>query len=668
MSNQQLAADAIRFLAADAVELAQSGHPGMPMGMADIAEVLWNQFLKHNPCNPAWPNRDRFVVSNGHGSMLLYAILHLSGYDLPLEELKKFRQLGSKTPGHPEFGLTPGVETTTGPLGQGIANAVGMAAAEKHLAAKFNTNEHNIIDYNTYCFLGDGCLMEGISHEACSLAGTWGLGKLIVFWDDNGISIDGEVTNWFSDNTTERFKSYNWQVLSVDGHDPEEIAQAIKSAQANTTQPTIIACKTKIGHGAPNLTGTAKIHGNPLGEQELEQLRLNLDWPHMSMHVPEEIYELWNAHDKGASLQTNWDDKFANYADQNPELAAKLLRLVNHELPANYQAVADDLLHKSLTASAQATRKASKNCITAFSECMPELIGGSADVSDSVNTLTANATAFGAQNPSGNYIHFGVREFAMAAIANGLALSNLRPFIGTYLVFSDYARSAIRMSALMQQPIIYILSHDSIALGQDGPTHQPIEHIASLRLIPGLNVWRPADNFETAIAWTESISNTKQPSVLALTRQTVPELNHTIEQANNIKKGGYCISDCSEPCATIIATGSEVELALEVAKTSNFKLRVVSMPCLEIFLAQDKKYQTQLLPDSIPVFTIEAGAPDNWYRFTRSPNDVFAISEFGESAPGPIAYKHFGFDSEKIRSSIEERIAIYRQQHSTEGE
>jgi transketolase len=656
MPKRRQAANSLRILAADAVEKAQSGHPGMPMGMADIAEVLWNRFLKHNPKNPHWLNRDRFVLSNGHGSMLLYALLHLTGYDVSIADIKNFRQLHSKTPGHPEFSITPGVETTTGPLGQGLANAVGIAAAEKHLAATYNQSDCNIIDYNTYCFLGDGCLMEGISHEACSLAGTWQLGKLIAFWDDNGISIDGDVKGWFTDNTKQRFLSYNWQVLEVDGHNPEAIEQAIVSAQQNTAQPTLICCKTTIGHGSPNMANTAKIHGSPIGDAECEQMRNNLDWPHASFHVPDSIYELWDCQQRGAEAESDWNDALAKYSAQHPLLAASLKNLQQKALPANWDAIVSDLIKQAKAKGDIATRKASGLCIAELCKALPELIGGSADVSGSVNTIYKDAKTFSAQHPSGNYIYYGVREFAMCAIANGLALSGLRPFVGMYVVFSDYARNAIRLAALMGLPNIFILSHDSIALGEDGPTHQPIEQIASLRLIPNLNVWRPADCTETAVAWTEAVaSNTA--NALILSRQTLPAIANDIA-IESIKQGGYCILEHSDAVATIIATGSEVALALEVAANSADKIRVVSMPCLEVFLQTSDDYQAEVLKQ-LPIFAIEAGAADNWYRFTRSALDVFAMHSFGESAPGDVLYKHFGFDAEIIGEKISNRIKIY---------
>ena len=619
-SHRQLA-NAIRILAMDAVQQAKSGHPGMPMGMADIAEVLWNDFLQHNPENPHWINRDRFVLSNGHGSMLHYALLHLSGYDLPISEIKNFRQLDSKTPGHPEYGHTPGIETTTGPLGQGLANAVGMALAEKMLGASFNRQQFNVIDHHTYVFLGDGCLMEGISHEVCSLAGTLGLGKLIAFWDDNNISIDGEVEGWFTDNTPERFKAYNWHVVAdVDGHDHAAIKKAITEAQQVPDKPTLICCKTTIGFGSPNKQGKESSHGAPLGDEEIALARKQLEWDAPAFEIPEDIYAGWDASELGEQREAKWDDLFAEYA---------------------------------------ATRKASQQSIEFLGQQLPELLGGSADLAGSNLTLWSGSVGVSHDNFVGNYIYYGVREFAMAAIMNGIALyGGFIPYGGTFLIFSDYARNAIRMSALMKQRVIYVLTHDSIGLGEDGPTHQPIEQVASLRLIPNMSVWRPCDTVETAVAWQSAVEHSDGPTCLALSRQGLRCESRTSQQLDDIKRGGYIIYESSPmPDVIIMASGSEVSFAIDAAKQLNEQgtaVRVVSMPNCNLFDAQEMDYQQQVLPNSITKrIAIEAGSAETWYRYTGLQGKVIAMHSFGDSAPADKLYQKFGFSVENIIATIQ---------------
>lgn len=655
MSQLQMLANALRTLSIDAVNQANSGHPGMPMGMADIATVLWKQFLKHNPKDPQWWNRDRFVLSNGHGSMLQYALLHLTGYDLSLDELKNFRQLHSKTPGHPEHAETPGVETTTGPLGQGLANAVGMALAEKILAAEFNTLEDSIIDHFTYVFLGDGCLMEGISHEVCSLAGTWGLGKLIAFWDDNGISIDGDVSGWFTDNTAERFRAYGWQVItSVDGHNPDEIAAAIKNAQKETDKPTLICCKTTIGFGSPNHAGTAHVHGSPLGDVEATLSKQQLEWPYAAFEIPAEIYQAWDARETGEQQQRQWDKLWQDYQIKHPALAKTLLRRKNHILSETWQETMQHLIAKTRQLSKKmATRKSSQFCLNDLAQALPELIGGSADLTGSNGTLWKDAAIFSAANPKGHYIHYGVREFGMSAIMNGIALyGGFIPFAGTFLTFSDYARNAVRMAALMKQKVIFVYTHDSIGLGEDGPTHQAIEHTASLRLIPNLRVWRPCDTTETAIAWQSAIEYVG-PSALLLTRQDVAAQIYQDDQVNNIARGGYILFEPQEKVrAIIIATGSEVEIAIHVAKKLS-GIRVVSMPCVELFLEQTSEYQAQILPPEITHrVAIEAGVPDTWYRFVGLQGKILGIEKFGLSAPAEKLYAHFGLTEQQLEKVV----------------
>ncbi len=651
----QQCSNALRVLAIDAVNQANSGHPGMPMGMADIATVLWQEFLRHNPADPRWWNRDRFILSNGHGSMLQYALLHLSGYDLPLEELKNFRQLHSKTPGHPEVAETPGVETTTGPLGQGFANAVGIALAEKILAAEFNQENYPIIDHFTYVFLGDGCLMEGISHEAASLAGSWHLNKLIAFWDDNGISIDGNVDAWFGDNTPERFRAYGWHVITaVDGHDADDIRAAIKNAQKEQDRPTLICCKTTIGFGSPTHAGTAHIHGSPLGDDETQLSRKYLNWPHEPFVITDEIYAAWDARAQGEDQERLWNTLWLEYQEKFPSLADELRRRKMQVLPNHWQAVMETLIAKARnSANKVATRKASQFCLHDIATALPELIGGSADLTGSNGTLWKEATAFSVANPVGHYVHYGVREFAMSAIMNGLALyGGFIPFGGTFLTFSDYARNAVRMAALMKQKVIFVYTHDSIGLGEDGPTHQAIEHTASLRLMPHLHVWRPCDLTETAVAWQSAIEYAG-PSALLLTRQDIAAQSYSDEQVKHIARGGYILFEAKQAIrAIIIATGSEVEIAINVAKKYS-DIRVVSMPCVEKFLEQTTEYQAQVLPPDITHrIAIEAGVTDTWYRFVGLQGKILGIDRFGLSAPAEELYEYFGLTEEMLEKTV----------------
>ncbi|MEL7044918.1 MAG: transketolase, partial [Pseudomonadota bacterium] len=614
-------ANAIRALAMDAVQQANSGHPGAPMGMADIAEVLWNDYLSHNPTNPAWVNRDRFVLSNGHGSMLIYALLHLSGYDLPMDELRNFRQLHSRTPGHPEYGYAPGVETTTGPLGQGIANAVGMALAERVLAAQFNRPGHEIVDHFTYAFVGDGCLMEGISHEVCSLAGTLGLGKLIVFYDDNGISIDGEVDGWFSDDTPARFGAYGWQVLAaVDGHDLEAVKEATEAARAESGRPSLICCRTVIGRGAPNKQGTAATHGSPLGAEEVAAARSALGWTHEPFSVPEEIYGGWDARERGAALEATWSEGFAAYSEAHPELAAEFTRRMAGDLPQDFAEIATRWIEECQNAAEGiATRKASLNAINALAPALPELIGGSADLAGSNLTLGKNSSAIEAADASGNYIYYGVREFGMSAIMNGLALhGGFIPYGGTFLIFMEYARNAVRMAALMRQRCIFVYTHDSIGLGEDGPTHQPVEQLTALRATPNMTTWRPCDAVETAVAWKAALEHRDGPTALVFSRQGLAHQPRNDEQLAAIARGAYVLKDCDgAPELVFIATGSEVALALEASeRLEGRRVRVVSMPSPEVFAAQDAAYREAVLPsDCLARVAIEAGHPDYWYKF-----------------------------------------------------
>ena len=656
--SRQYLANAIRVLSADAVQQANSGHPGAPMGMADIAEVLWNDFLNHNPANPNWHNRDRFVLSNGHGSMLIYSLLHLTGYDLSLDDIRDFRQLHSKTPGHPEHGYTPGVETTTGPLGQGIANAIGMAIAERTLAGQFNTPEHSIVDHRTYVFLGDGCLMEGVSHEACSLAGTLGLGKLIAFWDDNGISIDGEVEGWFTDDTAARFKAYGWHVIDgVDGHDTTALLGAIKQAQAETNKPTLICCKTIIGKGSPNKEGTENCHGAPLGADEITLVREQLGWQAEPFTVPEDIADAWNATSKGAAAEREWQAKFDAYQAAHPDQAAEFMRRMNAELPTNWASVTDELISK-VDAAAQtlATRKASLNCLNDLGPLLPELIGGSADLAGSNYTIWDNSKAISDKDHEGNYLYFGVREFAMAAISNGIALhGGFKPYTGTFLVFADYMRNGMRMSALMKQPVIYVLTHDSIGLGEDGPTHQPVEHCASLRLIPNMSLWRPCDTVESLVAWKMAAQTNDQPTSLVFSRQGLPHQERNAEQLSNIDKGGYVLKDCADtPELILIATGSEVALAMDASlelEKQGKAVRVVSMPSTDYFDAQDAAYKESVLPSSVSKrIALEAGITDYWYKYVGLQGAIIGMASFGESAPAKDLFEHFGFTVENVVS------------------
>ena len=656
MNTSSLLANAIRFLSVDAVEQAQSGHPGMPLGMADIATVLWQQFLKHNPKNPYWFNRDRFVLSNGHGSMLLYALLHLSGYALPISELKQFRQLHSKTPGHPEYSHTPGVETTTGPLGQGLANAVGMAIAEKILAAQFNDELSDLVDHHTYTFVGDGCLMEGISHEVCSLAGTLNLGKLIVFYDDNGISIDGPVTTWFQDDTRKRFEGYHWQVIGpIDGHDQAAIAAATRQAKYNTTHPSLIICKTIIGYGSP-AAGDASTHGAPLGQAAIAQLREHFAWPHPPFHIPSDIYAAWNHVAQGEEIEQLWLEQCQEYKARRPKDYYEFLRRINGDLPDDWQSLSQQWITdcKSNT-KAMATRKASQACIEHFATHCPELFGGSADLTGSNSTDWSGTHIVSADHWQGNYLQYGVREFGMSAIMTGMALhGGFIPYGGTFLVFSDYSRAALRMAAMMQQRIIFIFSHDSIGLGEDGPTHQPIEQTASLRLIPNLQIWRPADLLETAVAWKKALEHHTGPSCILLSRQTLPDIVRLPEQQMHIDCGAYIVTDSPEiPELIVIATGSELHIALAGAtllREAGIATRVVSMPCVELFLAQDATYQEAILPKTVRKrIAIEAGGTAYWYRFVGLDGCVIGLDRFGECGPGEIVFASLEITAERVK-------------------
>jgi transketolase len=659
MPNSRDLANAIRFLSMDAVQRANSGHPGMPMGMADIAEVLWRDFLKHNPANPNWINRDRFILSNGHGSMLLYSLLHLTGYDVSIEDIMDFRQLHSITPGHPEYG-TPGIETTTGPLGQGLANAIGMALAEKVLAANFNQPDYDIIDHHTYVFCGDGCLMEGISHEAASLAGYHCLGKLIVFWDDNDISIDGHVEGWFTDNTPERFEAYGWHVVSdVDGHDSEAIRNAIKEARFINDRPSLICCRTLIAYGAPNLANTCEAHGTPLGEQEIAATRKRLQWPYEPFVIPDDIYAAWNARPKGEQVESHWQAMFAKYKQEYPQLAAELLRRINNKLPDNWRDKAKAYIVEVNRKNENiATRKASQNCLNAFGPLLPELLGGSADLTASNLTAWSGSKDITDKDASGNYLHYGVREFAMFAIMNGISLyGGFIPYGGTFLVFSDYGRNAIRIIAMMKKQVIYVFTHDSIGLGEDGPTHQPIEHLASLRVIPGLSIWRPCDSVETAVAWKYAIENAEQPTCLVLTRQKVPQQHRDEKILTNIERGGYILLDCdTTPEVIIIATGSEVSIAVNAAKQLNQqgrKIRVVSMPSTDVFDKQDEAYRESVLPQKIGKrIAIEAGIPDTWYKYVGINGKIIGINTFGKSAPAQELFVEFGFTEQNLMQTV----------------
>ncbi|MGR9106227.1 MAG: transketolase [Gammaproteobacteria bacterium] len=662
MPSRKDLANAIRALSMDAVQKAVSGHPGAPMGMADIAEVLWNDYLSHNPTNPAWPNRDRFVLSNGHGSMLIYSLLHLTGYDLSIDQIKNFRQLHSQTPGHPEYCCAPGIETTTGPLGQGIANAVGMALGERTLAAQFNRPGYPIVDHYTYAFTGDGCLMEGISHEACSLAGTLGLGKLIVFYDDNGISIDGEVEGWFTDDTPKRFEAYGWNVIpNVDGHDSEAVRVAIEKARSQTRQPSLICCKTIIGWGSPNKQGKESCHGAALGEDEVRLVRETINWPHAAFEIPAEIQEAWNAKSKGRKREQQWQQLFDQYRHQYPDLAADFERRLARKLPASWHEAAMEFIAATRAKAEKiASRKASQNCISAYAPLLPELIGGSADLAGSNLTLWPMAKDVNQGDRSGNYVYYGVREFGMAAVMNGLSLyGGFIPFGGTFLTFSDYARNALRMSALMGIRTIYVFTHDSIGLGEDGPTHQPVEHLSSLRLIPNMQVWRPCDAVESAVAWKIAIENLDGPTCLVFSRQGLPHQQRTAEQIRNIERGAYILVECDgEPDAIVIATGSEVGLAVDAAATLSErgkKIRVVSMPCTNAFDRQDRDYREAVLPSSVSArISVEAGSTDLWYKYVGLSGKTIGIDRFGESAPGEDLFAEFKLTPEHIVEAVME--------------
>jgi transketolase len=672
MSSRRELANAIRALSMDAVQRAKSGHPGMPMGMADIAEVLWNDYLRHNPADPTWINRDRFVVSNGHGSMLLYALLHLTGYDMTMDDLKQFRQLHSKTPGHPEHGYAPGIETTTGPLGQGLANAVGMALAERMLAAQFNQPGFNIIDHHTYVFLGDGCLMEGISHEVSSLAGTWGLGKLIAFWDNNAISIDGHVEGWFTDDTVKRFEAYGWHVIAdIDGHDAAEVKQAIHEAKAVSNKPTLIACRTIIGFGAPTLAGSHQCHGAPLGDEEIAATKQHLKWPHDAFVIPDTIYQGWNARVHGEQWQTQWQALFTSYQQKYPDLAQQLQRRVTHQLPATWPKEVTHFIQKTQQEGASlATRTASLHCLNAYVPLLPELVGGSADLTGSNLTAWKGCHVYSTEHPAGNYLHYGVREFGMSAIMNGLALhGGIIPFGGTFLTFCDYARNAVRMAALMKQRSIFVYTHDSLGLGEDGPTHQPVEHAAMLRLTPHIHVWRPADSVETAVAWRSAIERHDGPSCLLLSRQTLPHCERDAKTLANISRGGYILSDSHvTPELIFIATGSEIELAIGAAqllRAEGKAVRVVSMPCTEIFDQQEDTYREAVLPRAIRRrIAVEAGAMDYWYKYVGLDGIVVGLNRFGESAPAKDVFKVLGFTIDNVLKTAKQLLTQESEIHN----
>lgn len=663
MPSRRDRANAIRALSMDAVQKANSGHPGAPMGMADIAEVLWRDYMKHNPLNPQWADRDRFVLSNGHGSMLIYSLLHLTGYDLPIDELKNFRQLHSKTPGHPEYGYTPGVETTTGPLGQGLANAVGFALAEKVMAAQFNRPGHDVVDHYTYAFMGDGCLMEGISHEVCSLAGTLGLNKLIGFYDDNGISIDGEVHGWFTDDTPKRFESYGWLVIrNVNGHDAEEIKTAIETAR-KSNQPTLICCKTIIGFGSPNKQGKEESHGAALGQDEIALTREQLGWKHGPFEIPADIYAEWDARQSGSQAEQQWNQRFAAYQTEFPELAAEFLRRMAGELPADFSEKASAFIHEvAAKGESIASRKASQNCLNAFGPLLPELLGGSADLAGSNLTLWKGCKPVSKEDASGNYMYYGVREFGMSAIMNGVALhGGLIPYGATFLMFMEYARNAVRMSALMKVRVLYVFTHDSIGLGEDGPTHQPVEQLTSLRTTPNLDTWRPADAVEAAVAWKYSLERKGGPSALIFSRQSLPHQIRDSATEGAIARGGYVLKACEgEPQLILIATGSEVGLAMQAhAKLTEqgYRVRVVSMPCTSVFDQQDAEYRQAVLPLEVGArIAIEAGHGDFWYKYVGLDGRVIGMNTFGESAPAPALFEEFGFTVDNILAAADELL------------
>ena len=655
-------ANAIRALSMDAVEKAQSGHPGAPMGMADIAEVLWRGYMRHNPANPDWPDRDRFVLSNGHGSMLLYSLLHLTGYDVPMEQLKQFRQVGSLTAGHPEYGDLPGIETTTGPLGQGLANAAGMALAEKHLAHRFNKPGFELVNHYTYCFAGDGCLMEGISHEVGSLAGTLGLGKLIVFYDDNGISIDGEVEGWFTEDTVERFRAYGWHVIPhVDGHDPAEVDMAIDNARAHTGQPTLICCRTTIGYGSPNKAGTEATHGAALGADEVAASREKLGWKYEPFEIPQSIYDAWDARSAGAGAEQQWNALLESYCREYPEAGSEFRRALARELPDGWADKADAFIHECQEKMEKlATRKASQQCLEHYGPQLPELLGGSADLAGSNNTLWSGSKVITSKDASGNYVHYGVREFAMTAMMNGMSLhGGLRPYGGTFLVFQDYARNAVRMSALMHQPDILVYTHDSIGLGEDGPTHQPVEQLATLRMTPNMSVWRPCDTVETAVAWRFAVERVDGPTALVLSRQGLPCQTREGSTLDHVARGGYVLADFGdgEPEAVIIATGSEVEIAMNAARELEEQrrtVRVVSLPSVDMFLRQDQEYRDRVLPPHIRRrVAVEAAATDYWWKFVGLEGRIVGMNSFGASGKGPDLYEHFHITAQAVRSAVE---------------
>ena len=663
MASRRDLANAIRALSMDAVQQANSGHPGAPMGMADIAEVLWNDYLVHNPADPDWVNRDRFVLSNGHGSMLLYSLLHLTGYELPIEEIKNFRQLHSKTPGHPEYGYAPGVETTTGPLGQGVSNAIGMALAEKVLAAQFNRPGHNIVDHQTYTFLGDGCLMEGISHEVCSLAGTLGLGKLIAFYDDNGISIDGEVEGWFSDDTPARFEAYGWQVVpDVDGHDSAAIKAAVEVARGEPNKPTLICCKTIIGFGSPNKQGKEDCHGAPLGADEIVLAREQLGWSHAPFEIPSDLYEGWDASAKGASAQSSWNEQLEAYRKEFPDLAVEFERRTSGQLPTDFGEKADAYIADCQAKMEKvASRKASQNCLNAYGPLLPELLGGSADLAGSNLTIWSGSKDISADNADGNYIYYGVREFGMSAMMNGIALhGGFINYGATFLMFMEYARNAVRMAAIMKQQSIFVYTHDSIGLGEDGPTHQPVEQLSALRSTPNLNTWRPCDTVESAVCWKSAIENQNGPSALVFSRQGLAPMRRTDEQVAAISRGGYVLKDSADPQAILIATGSEVELAMQASDTlagKGISARVVSMPCAEIFSAQGANYQDSVLPPAVRArVAVEALHADYWHKFVGLDGRVVGMRSFGESAPGGELMSEFGFTVENVVANVLEAI------------
>ena len=645
--------NALRFLSIDAVQKANSGHPGMPMGMAEIATALWSNHLRHNPSNPRWFNRDRFVLSNGHGSMLLYSLLHLTGYNLTIEDIKDFRQLKSKTPGHPEYDIEIGVETTTGPLGQGIANGVGMAISEKILAAEFNEEDIKPVDHFTYVFLGDGCLMEGISHEACSFAGTHNLGKLICFYDQNGISIDGEIKHWFTDDSVKRFESYGWQTICVDGHNIEEIDKAISEAKIELNKPSMIFCKTTIGFGSPNKHGTADVHGAPLGEEEIIKTRESLNWKYEAFEIPQDIYNFWNATEKGSALNSDWDSLLKKYEEKYPEKSDELQRRIKGLLPKNFNKNFEDFLSScNSNNSSMATRKASKTCLDFFVQELPELVGGSADLTPSNNTFSSSSSTFSNENPAGNHINYGVREFGMSGIMNGMVLhGGIKPYGATFLVFTDYARNAVRLSALMGLPNIFVYTHDSVALGEDGPTHQPIEHMVTLRATPNLNNWRPADLVEAAVAWKEAIISKETPTCLIFSRQSTSPISRTPNKISMISMGGYLLEENNNPDITIIASGSEVQLALDAAKdlkNDSVLANVVSMPSLDIFLQQSKEFQNDVINQDKPILVVECSHPNSWYRILNRDDKVIGVEGFGESAPGSELLEHFGFNKANV--------------------